>query len=316
MYYLGVDIGGTKTAVGIINENNQLLNVESIPTDVQGGLKIISSNVAHLVSKVLNKQGLSYTDIDYIGVGCPGSIDIDGNVLYANNLNFLNAPLKDELLKHIPVPVFVENDANCAGLGEYYMLREKHIENFMMITLGTGIGSASIIEGKLFKGFNNAAPELGHCIIEAGGIQCDCGNKGCWEMYCAGHALVRDAREVAKKNPNSIMWDIANGSIDEIDGTVPFKAASEDDLAASEVIDRYLYYFRIGITNVINSFQPQILAIGGGISEQGDLIIQAAQDAVYKGSYSKNVNMTKVISARLGNKAGIYGAAFLKKRIT
>lgn len=313
MHYLGVDIGGTKTAVGLIDDNNQLLDVASVPTDVEGGLSVICKNVANLTDNVLRNQGLSYSDLEYIGVGCPGSIDEDGNVLYANNLNFLNKPLKEELLKYISLPIYVENDANCAGLGEYYMLKEKNVSNFLMITLGTGIGSASIIDGKMFKGFNNAAPELGHCIIEAGGIQCDCGNKGCWEMYCAGHALVKKARDMARKNPNSMMWDIAKGNIDAIDGRVPFMAASEGDKAAKEAIDDYLYYLKVGITNVINSFQPQILAIGGGISEQGDIIIQTAQEAVYNGSYSKNVKMTKVVKAVLGNKAGIYGAAYLKK---
>ena len=315
MYYLGVDIGGTKTAVGLINEDNLLLETGAVPTDIEGGLAQISKNAAGLIEKIMKNQGVTYDDLAYIGVGCPGSMDDDnGLVLYANNLKLSNAPLREELAKYIPVPIHLENDANCAGLGEYYALKEKQdVDDFFMITLGTGVGSASIINGKMFKGFNGAAPEVGHCIVVPGGTLCSCGNEGCWEMYSSGNALVAMAKEIAKENPDSLMWEIAGGSIDKIDGRVPFNASEQGDKAAKEVLDKYFYYLGIGLVSVVNAFQPEVIAIGGGVSEQGDIIIDAAQDAINKGTYSKNGKVTKVIKAELGNKAGIYGAAFLKR---
>jgi len=315
MKYLGVDIGGTKTAVGLINEENKLVEKRSLATDVKGGVAEIAKNAARLIDEIFENQGLTYSDIEYVGVGVPGSVDNDkGLVLYANNLDFLNAPLRDEMAKYIPLPIYLENDANCAALGEYFAFKEKEdVDDFFMVTLGTGVGSGSIINGKLFKGFNNAAPEGGHMNLVPGGRLCTCGNKGCWEMYSSGTGLTMTAREIAEENLDSLMWELAGGKIENIDGRTPFEAASKGDKAAKEVLDKFFYHLGVALVSVVNLFQPEIITIGGGVSEQGDILIDKAQEAINNGSYTKTSRVTRVVKAELGNEAGIYGAAFLRR---
>lgn len=314
MLHLGIDVGGTKIAAGLVDEAHRIIVERIVPTNVDGGEEAIIRDIIRVVEELQGVSSAKNADIPYIGIGCPGTIDhARGVVKYANNLCFedvhLTTPIEDVLKKK----VYIENDANCAGMGEYLCLSaESAIQSFVMITLGTGIGSAAVIDGKLYRGFNGAAPELGHCIIAADGILCDCGAHGCWEMYCAGHALTAKAREEAQKNRQSLMWKLCENDPLRIDGKCVFEARRQGDPAADRVLKYYLHYFKIGIANVINTFQPEVLSLGGGICDQGDIILEAAREAVRTGSYCKTVQPAHVERARLGAKAGIIGAAFLK----
>ena len=316
MRYLGVDIGGTKIAAGIVDENFHILAEETVPTDVAGGPNAITADIVRAVQAACAQAGTCVDAFPYVGIGCAGTIDAKAGVVkYANNLRFeSDVSLAGPVAAALGRPVYLENDANCAGLGEFLALEEhRRIQSFVMITLGTGIGSACVIDGKLYRGFNGAAPELGHCIIEADGILCDCGARGCWEMYCAGHSLRDKAQELARRNPQSAMWAQAGGKLERIDGHAAFAAWREGDAAAGEVVNYYLHYFKVGIANAINAFQPEVLALGGGICNQGDILLEAAREAVHTGSYCKTLQPTTVIRARLGSKAGIFGAAYLRR---
>lgn len=313
MYYLGIDIGGTKIAAGLFDNDKKLIAENEIMTDVEGGAKMIAHNTSKLLNRLLEQCEIGKDRLSYVGVGCPGTVDGKrGIVKYANNLKFHEVPLSAMLEREIGIPVILENDANCAGLGEYFAMPDhERVESLFIVTLGTGVGTAFVYREGLFTGFNGAAPEMGHCTLDVNGPVCDCGRRGCWEMYCAGHSLVRNAREAAEKNPDSMMWDLAKKDVDQINGSIPFEAWRRGDAAAAEVIERYLQYFKAGIGNVINAFQPQVLTIGGGISRQGDLFLEAAKEAINQYSYCKTLAKPEVRKAVLGARAGIYGAAML-----
>lgn len=315
MVYLGVDIGGTKIAAGLVSEDYRLFNQRSIATDVDGGPEKIVRDILGLVKQLMEEGGIDSGDIPYVGIGCPGAIDHkNGIVKYANNLNFVDIPLGPALQSELQQPVYLENDANCAGLGEYYHLKDREMmDNFFMLTLGTGIGSALVLNGQLFRGFNGAAPEIGHCIVQADGIPCLCGNHGCWEMYCSGHALADKTRETARLYPESRLWELARGEISRMNGRTAFQAYRSGDEAGCRIAEEYLHYLKIGVANIVNSYQPQVLTLGGGIGEQEPSALTAAKEAVREGSYCKHAEHTVVRRAELGGEAGIYGAAWLRK---
>lgn len=315
MVYLGVDIGGTKIAAGIVSEDGRLIKRQSIPTDVEGGPQKIARDIQTLLKLLMGETSVSWEDIPYLGVGCPGTIDHKrGIVKYANNLNFTDIPLGPMLRQNLPVPVYLENDANCAGLGEYCSLEDRHsVENFFMLTLGTGIGSALVLNGHLFRGFNGAAPETGHCVIQMDGIPCLCGNRGCWEMYCSGHALADKTRETARQHPESRLWELAGGETERMSGRTAFQAYRLGDRAGVAIVEEYLRCIKVGVANIVNSYQPQVLTLGGGIGECEDSILKAAEEAVLEGSYCKTLEHTSVRRAKLGGSAGIYGAAWLMR---
>ena len=269
-YFLGVDIGGTKTAAGLLDADGHMLAEKEIPTLVHDGAERIVRNTAQLISSLAEQEGIKKSQLSYLGVGCPGTVNQKtGVVEYANNLYFEHVPLADMLNHEVGLPVLLENDANCAGLGEYWALPDREeVESFFMVTLGTGVGTAFIWKGQLFTGFNGAAPEMGHCTLNAEGELCDCKNRGCWEVYCAGHALVRAGREAAKSCSDSLLWELSGKDLEKLDGNLIFQAWRQGDEMAGKVVERYLYYYRAGIGNVINAFQPQVLTIGGGISRQ------------------------------------------------
>lgn len=315
MYYAGIDIGGTGIKAGIVSEEGIIIAKDSAETDVKGGYKKIVDKMAWLVKKTIEKSGVSDDEIKSVGIGCPGSIDDrNGDVIYANNLDFKNVPLCRELKKYINKPIYINNDANCAALGEYYALGDDSIENFIAITLGTGIGGGVIINKRLYTGFNSVAGELGHMVISVDGEQCTCGRKGCWEAYASATALIRETQRAAEKNPDSLLAKMIAENGGSASGKIPWDALEMGDETAKNVIDMYVKYVSEGIINLINIFQPSVLAIGGGISKQGDNLLNPVRAYVSGKTYGGElVKSAEIVTAKLGNDAGIIGAAYLGK---
>ncbi len=315
MYYIGVDIGGTGIKVGIVAENGEIVCKESSPTQAGESYEVLARDIANLIDKTLGEAKISIDDIKSIGMGCPGSIDDkNGIVLYSNNINLSDAPLCDEMKKYYDKPFYIGNDANCAALGEFFALGDDSIENFVAITLGTGVGGGVIINRKLFTGSNGIAGELGHTVIELDGEMCTCGRKGCWEAYASATALVKQTMAMAEKHPDSIVAQKVKES-GKASGKTSFDAMREGDTAGRKIVDNYIKYVGEGIVNLINIFQPDVLAIGGGISREGDNLLNPVKEYVKRRTYghdsvSKN---TRITVAKLGNDAGIIGAAFLGK---
>lgn len=315
MYYLGIDLGGTNIACGLVNENGEIVVKDSIETKAQRDYKEIVADMAKIALKVCSKAEISIENVKAIGIGSPGTIDSkNGVVIYTNNINFVNTPIREELQKHINLPIYISNDANCAALGEAVAGAAKGYSNVVMITLGTGVGGGIVIDGEIFEGNFSAGAELGHIVIELDGNECTCGSKGCWEMYASATALIRDTKKAILNNNNSLMQDMINGDIDKVSGRTAFEAAKQGDSAALSVVKNYIKYVSVGLININNIFRPEIIIVGGGVSNEGDYLLNPVREIVNRYSYSGDlVPATPIIKATLGNDAGIIGAAMLAK---
>lgn len=318
MVRLGIDLGGTNIAVGIVDESYQILHKDSVPTEAQRAPEAIVDDMAMLCRRVLEARGLTLADVSGIGIAAPGTINSkDGYVEYSNNLPFHRLPIVAMLRERLDnVPVFVDNDANAAAWGEAVAGAAKGTENSIMITLGTGVGGGIIINNKLYSGFNGAGGELGHIVIVTDGAPCSCGRKGCWEAYSSATALIRMTKEkldeCAAQGRSTLMSELVEKK-GRVNGRTSFDAMRAGDAAAKEVVDTYLHYLACGITNMINIFQPEVLSIGGGISGEGQALIDALLPLVRSECYGGGT-LTKVTDlriAQLGNDAGIVGAALL-----
>ena len=318
MVRLGVDLGGTNIAVGIVDENYQLVHKDSVPTEAQRAPEAIVDDIATLCRRVLADKGISLDEVGGVGIAAPGTVNSrDGYVEYANNLPFHHFPIVPLLRERLgaDVPVFVENDANAAALGEAIAGAAKGSVNSVMITLGTGVGGGIIMDNSIYSGFNGAGGELGHMVIVKDGVPCSCGRRGCWEAYSSATALIRMTREkldeCAAADRKTLMTDLV-AKKGRVNGRTAFDAMRMGDAAAREVVDAYLGYLACGLANMINIFQPEILSIGGGISGEGQSLIDALLPLVRKECYGGGtVKPTDLRIAQLGNDAGIVGAAVL-----
>lgn len=307
MNYIGVDLGGTNISVGLVNEKGKVLEKISVPTLSERGKEAVIDDIKNICIKLTE---MSKEKINSIGVGTPGIVNREkGEVILASNLKFENVNIVKEL--NLDVPVFIENDANCAAFAEYIFGAAKGHKNSITITLGTGVGGGVILDGKIFTGSFCGGTEIGHMAIVVNGEECTCGRRGCWEAYASATALIRETRGIAAKYPNSAIFNKVSGDIKQVDAKLAFETADEGDEKMIAVIEDYYKYLAVGIANLINIFEPEIIAIGGGISSRGNKLIKPISAHVGKMVFGGN--KTKIVTAKLGNDAGIIGAAMLCK---
>lgn len=310
--YVGIDLGGTNIAAGVVDENGKILSKASVPTKAIRPNEEYGDDMIMIAKKVIADAGMDICDIKAIGVGAPGSVDSkNGKVYDSENLGMDNFALADYISKGVELPVYLENDANAAAFGEYSM-NGNGAENYIFVTLGTGVGGGIIIDGKIIRGFNGTGAELGHTSIKFDGIDCNCGRKGCWEAYASVTALIRQTKEAMEKNPDSLMHKIAEKE-GKVSGRTSFDAAKQGDAAAQKVVDNYAEYVGIGIANMVNIFQPNKIVIGGGISKEGDYLLDRVRKFVDANDYNRSQEKAKIEVATLFNDAGIIGAAFAAK---
>ena len=308
MYYIGIDLGGTNIAVGLVDENNKIIHSDSIPTLKERHWSEIIKDMAALSLKVLAESGHTLDEVKAVGIGCPGSIDKkNGVVVYSNNIVMDHVPMAEEIRKYIDLPVFLENDANAAALGEYAIYGEG-VSSYVFMTLGTGVGGGIILDGKVWSGFNGAGAEIGHQSLVFGGKPCTCGRRGCLEAYASVTALIAQTKEAMAENPDSMMvkWAEDHG---KVNGRTAFECAKAGDPAAIAVRDRYIEYVAEGICSIVNVLQPEILSIGGGISREGDTLLNPIKEYFAVNDYNKHMKKTDIRIARLFGDAGIVGAA-------
>lgn len=311
--YIGIDLGGTNIAVGLVNGNGKILHKDNIPTQKERDYREIIKDMAELSKKVVSDAGYTLDDIEAVGIGSPGTVDNSrGMVVYANNLKMDHAPVAEEFKKYIDKPVNMENDANAAAYGEY-IASGGNADSFVFMTLGTGVGGGIVLNGKIYRGFNGAGAEIGHSSIVIDGKQCTCGKCGCLESYASVTALIEQTNEAIEKNPQSAMsdWVKKNG---RVSGRTVFECAKSGDETAVRVRDRYIRYVAEGVSNLVNIFQPEIFVIGGGISKEGDNLLLPIKEFVYKNDYNKYMPKTEIRIAKLFNDAGIVGAAMAAKK--
>lgn len=313
MYYIGIDLGGTNIAAGIVDEDMNIVLKDSIPTKLPRSADLIIDDMAYLTKELLKKASISMDQVKWIGIGTPGTANFDTGIIeYSNNLRFNNVPMVKMMEERLGKKVFVENDANAAAYGEFKAGAAKGANSAVAITLGTGIGGGVIINKRILHGFNFAGGELGHTVIEVDGRECTCGRRGCWEAYASATGLINLTKESMKEHKDSIMWEIAGGSLDNVNGKTAFDAMRKNDAAGRQVVDLYIKYLGCGLINMINIFQPEVLCIGGGICKEGDNLIKPLEKIIEKERYNKNAEkQTKICVAKLGNDAGIIGAAFV-----
>lgn len=314
MYYIGIDLGGTNIAVGIVDESFKIVKKGSTPTLVNRDPELIIADMGKLCLELLAETGIGLEEVVCAGIAAPGSVNPrTGIIEYANNLPFLRFPIADTLRKYLPVrEVYLENDANAAALGEAVGGAAKGKRLSVMITLGTGVGGGVIIDGKIYSGFNYAGAELGHTVIEYNGRQCSCGRKGCFEAYASATALVSMTKEKLAACKDTLMWEMCGNDINKADARIAFAAMKKGDRAGKEVVDMYISYLACGITNMINIFQPEVLLIGGGVCNEKDYLLKPLTEIVNADQYTRNQAVKAEIKiAALGNDAGIVGAAAL-----
>lgn len=304
---IGIDLGGTNIAAALLDEHMNILCRMSVPTRSERPYQEVIQDMGSLVQGLMRMGNISADKIHAVGIGSPGTPEKEtGNILFSNNLGWHNVPLLQELEKYVKAPMKVDNDANCAALGEFLAGAAKGCSSAVMITLGTGVGGGIILDGEVYDGVNHAGAEIGHIVICSGGEPCTCGRRGCWEAYASATALIRMGSEAAKENPGSLLAAEA-----KLDGLAIFQAAEKGDRAAQQVVDKYLFYVAEGITNVVNIFQPEAVVIGGGICGQGEKILKPIRKQVAESVFCKQVSVPQIVTAQLGNDAGIIGAAFL-----
>lgn len=313
MYRIGVDLGGTNISVGVVDADFNIIGRGKMKTNAPRPAEEIFADIAKAIELAVDDAGITMDQISVIGVGTPGSVnDETGYIDYSNNLKFDMVPAKEMLETITGKPCFFANDASCAALGELYAGAGKGHKNLVAVTLGTGVGSGIVIDGKVFRGANSAGGEIGHTVINVNGEPCNCGRNGCWERYASATALIAQTKVAMEEYTDSKMWNCAGGKLENVSGRTAFDAMRMGDEIAKDVVDKYIYYVAVGVINIINVYQPDVLCIGGGICAEGETLLAPIRKYCEEERYSKYAKkQTYICKAELGNDAGVIGAAML-----
>ena len=305
-YTIGIDLGGTTMTAGLVNEKFEVVGKVTWATRLPRPAQDLEKALADLCRTVARENKVDFADIRYVGIGTPGSVNFTtGFVGFNTNFGYYDWNLGPDMENLLGCKVYVENDANAAAFGEYIAGGAKGYRDAVIITLGTGIGSGIILNGKILRGFNFAAGEMGHNVIVKDGIQCTCGRKGCWERYASASALTRETKKAMQENKNTIMWQMTQ-DIDHVNAKLAFDAAAKGDETAQKVVDSWIEYVGVGIANVINTFEPEVICIGGGVSNQGEVLLAPVR--AYAENETRNITTGKfpaICACTLRNDAGV-----------
>lgn len=316
MKYVGVDIGGTNLKAGLVDENGVLLATQKMKVASIADDDGLAWTVASLVQELAHTVNISVSDVASVGVGVPGTVEIrSGSINYTCNLPLRNVPLRKLFHRYLSIPLYIENDANCAALAEFLVGAGRDSKRFVTITLGTGVGAGIVHNGKIYHGANGMAGEVGHMVIQRGGLPCPCGRHGCWEQYASATALKRMTAAALAAYPHSILAQVVAENEGRVSGQSAFIAARRGDPVGQQVCDEYVDYLACGVVNVVNIFQPDTLAIGGGVSNEAEeqLLLPVQQRVARESIPCGRDRRTRIVKAELGNRAGIIGAALLGK---
>jgi glucokinase len=318
---VGIDLGGTNIAAGLVNEEGIILDRMNTKTDGERGAKSIIGDMIKLVVDLALRNKINMKDIAIIGIGVPGLVNYEkGIVEQCVNLYWKNVSLREDIIKLIKgigdynsnLKILIENDANAAATGEYLFGSMKNNRNSLLITLGTGIGGGLVLDGKLFRG-RGAALEIGHMVIGENFYNCSCGNNGCFETFASATAIIKYAKKLIVDGEKSIILDKVRGDVNKIDAKIIFECANIEDKVAILSIQRFTKYLAVGVNNIINVLDVDLISIGGGVAAGKDIFMDNLIKEVGKHKLYKNVKLCKIETAALGNDAGIIGAAMLDK---
>jgi glucokinase len=310
MYLAGIDLGGTAIKAGLVDENLALVCKTSVPTGVGRSCQEIIADMAQAVLSAAREAGIRPDEIKSVGIGVPGAAR-NGVVIAVHNLYWLDIPLEAEMKKHLDVPVYIDNDATVAAVYEYHLGALAGCSVGVLLTLGTGLGSGIIIGGKPFSGAHGLGGEMGHMPIVPDGLQCTCGNKGCLETYVSAPALIRMGRRCVLERPESMLHHVTGGDYAKVTTRMIFDCAKEGDYIALSILDEYVAKLAMGICAIENALDPDVIAIGGGVSGAGDFLLGKIVRASEGLGIFENQKYADIRLAVSGNDAGIIGAAML-----
>ncbi len=308
---IAVDLGGTKIAAGIVSAGCEILAREYCPTLADEGIEAIIERVVSAVGRLISRQGMGLSQVCCISVAACGAIDSEtGVIAFSPNLpGCRDIPLRDMLRDRLGVKTMLINDANAAAWGEHHLGAGKGVNNLVCLTVGTGIGGAIIIDGRLYTGSSGSAGEIGHMVIEANGAKCRCGNTGCLEALASGTAIAREAAaHVARGEPSSLS-EIVAGRLEDITAEKVAFAAREGDSLARSIINQAATYLGVGMVNLVNIFNPEMIVVGGGVAGMGDMLLDPARRVVRERAFLVSAEAVSIVSSQLGSDAGMLGAA-------
>ncbi len=310
---VGIDLGGTGIKIGIVDLSYEMIAQTTIPTRAERPFEQVIEDMGKAVLALLEEHGYETADCLGAGVGSPGTVDSkSGVVLYSNNIRWDNVPLAKELAQYLPVPIYVNNDANCATLGETVKGAAKGCQNAIFLTLGTGVGGGVVINGAIFEGGHPGGAELGHIRIASEGRKCTCGREDCLEAYASASALIGDAKKMAEKFPDSKLWELCGHDLEQMNAKMPFDAAQAGDICGQALVEHYIQFLADGITDLANIFRPDMIVLGGGVCAQGERLTNPLNEYLRENCFGADVSyVPKVVTAKNGNDAGIIGAASL-----
>jgi glucokinase len=312
-FVLGIDIGGTNLVVGSVAEDGSALHaLESEPTHAEAGQTDVLDRLITLAQRTIERtrQEVRGADIIGVGVGAPGPLDTKrGIVLLTPNLGWVNLPLRQIIHERLGLPAALDNDANCAVLGEWWMGAARGTRNAIGITIGTGIGGGIIVDGKLYHGASDCAGEIGHTTIDTEGRRCKCGNYGCLEAYASGPNIALRAVEELKAGAVSRLADYVGGDLRQVTAQTVYQAAHDGDQLALEVVNDTAKFLGVGIANLLNVFNPEVVVVCGGVTLAGDRLFDPLRREVARRAFKPAVSVCRIIPCELSGTAGVYGAA-------
>jgi len=308
---LGIDLGGSKILTAAVNSRGEMLSSDESITPATEGREAVIQSIVESSHRVLKQAGVAISEIYAIGIGAAGISNPETGILFTSpNLpGWRDIPLRDIIQEKLGKKTFLTNDANAAALGEFYFGAARGTRNFIYITLSTGIGGGIVIDGKIYSGAIGAAGEVGHMTIDDGGPICNCGNRGCWETLASGTALAKEARHRIKEGVRTSILEYAEGDVEKVTAQTVHSAAEQSDSLAKELIARTGYYVGVGLANLINIFNPELIVIGGGLSNIGDMLLKPAFKTAGERAYKEAFQAVRFASAELGRNSGVLGAA-------
>lgn len=306
-YVIGIDLGGTKISAAIADLNGNVIFQTTLPTNAQEGEEAVLGRMVSVIETLLEKSNKTIEEVVSIGIGSPGPLDAKkGIIITTPNLPFRNCDIVSPIKNKFNVPVYLDNDANVAAIGEFMLGAARGTENMVYITVSTGVGGGAVINGKIYRGNTSNALEIGHTTILPDGPRCNCGNHGCVEALASGTAIAKRAKEAIERGLDTTLASYENVTSYEV-----FREAEKGDTVAKDILDRSLNYLGICVANTITSFDPEMIVIGGGVSKGGDIVFERVQQVVNERCFKAMAEACKIVPAGLGTDAGVIGAVAL-----
>lgn len=310
--YIGIDLGGTNLGLGVVDEENNIVFKDSIPTRKSLKYDEICDDIIELTEKAIGSLGMNITAVKGMGIGVPGIVNpSDSMVVECVNLKWKNIYIKKYIEDKLNIPVYIGNDATVAGVAEFAVGAMKGYKSGVLLTLGTGIGAGIIIDGKVYDGAHGIGSEIGHVIVGENYFDCNCGRNGCLETFCSSTAIIKYAQKLLEEGNESSMEKEIQGDLSKISGKIIFDAAKKGDKVANQVIDRMVKYLAIGIVNTVAILDPEVIVIGGGLSAAGEFLLKPIIKEAKERVYFKGAPIGDIVLSKIGNDGGIIGAANL-----